>query len=477
MPTPNTHFGAAAIGHMLMGARSLFFIGIGGVNMSSLAEISLRKGYTVGGSDRTQTDLTRELESRGITVFYNHDASHITGYDAVIYTVAIEPDNPEYTAAKARDIPCISRADYLGYIMTSYRFRIGICGMHGKSTTTAICSTAFRAAGTDPTVLCGAVMPDSGSSYRIGSSPLFIFEACEYMDSFLDFNPTVAVILNIEMDHPDYFSSITQIRRSFANFAAITGPSGTAIINADDSNVKLAMSTYPGRLVTFSSRERKEDDEEPPADFQADSIDLSRGFPSFDILVKGSFAAHVDLVIPGRHNISNALAAFAAAYVCGLDPAQVAAGISGYCGAGRRMEFKGRFLGADVYSDYGHHPTEIRCTIDACRDLGYHRVFCVFQPHTYSRVAKLFSDFASALRQADLAILTDIYAAREPDTYGVSSSQLAEAVGEKGRYLPAYADAVAALAAEVTPGDAVIIMGAGDIYAIFPYLGLNGEAE
>ena len=473
MSTPNTHFGAATIGHMLTGARSLFFIGIGGVNMSSLAELSLRCGYKVAGSDRTETDLTRSLEKSGITVYYSHDASHVSGFDAVIYTVAIDPDNPEYKTALALQIPCISRADYLGYIMTSYKHRIGICGMHGKSTTTAICSTAFRAAGTDPTVLCGAVMPDAGSTYRIGSGNLFIFEACEYMDSFLDFNPTVAVILNIEMDHPDYFKSITQIRRSFANFAAITGPSGTAIVNADDSNVKLAMSTYPGRLVTFSSRERMEDDEEPPADFQAASIDLSSGFPSFDILVKGTFSAHISLVIPGRHNISNALAAFAAAYVCGLPPEKVAAGISGFCGAGRRMEFKGKFLGADVYSDYGHHPTEIRCTLEGCRDLGYKRIFCVYQPHTYTRTAALFPDFVASLRHADRPILLDIYAAREPDTYGVSSRQLAEEIGDNASYAPDLASAAGILAEEAGEGDAVIIMGAGDLYHIFPYLGLD----
>ncbi|MCQ2428146.1 MAG: Mur ligase domain-containing protein [Clostridia bacterium] len=305
MSTPNTHFGAEAISHMLRGAKSLFFIGIGGVNMSSLAELSLKKGYKVGGSDRTETSLTRDLEARGINVYYSHEASHIAGYDAVIYTVAISPDNPEYTAARAREIPCISRADYLGYIMTYYRHRIGISGMHGKSTTTAICSTAFRAAGADPTVLCGAVMPDAGSTYRIGSDGMFIFEACEYMDSFLDFNPTVAVILNIEMDHVDYFSSITQIRRSFASFASLTGPSGVAVINGDDNNVKLALATYPGRTVTFSAREHSDFDEEPMADFQAANIDMSRGFPSFDILIGGKNSAHIDLVIPGKHNIAN----------------------------------------------------------------------------------------------------------------------------------------------------------------------------
>jgi len=440
--------------------------------MSSLAELSLRAGYKVGGSDRTETALTRELESRGIEVFYSHDASHVAGYDAVIYTVAISPDNPEYKAALAREIPCISRADYLGFIMTSYRHRIGISGMHGKSTTTALCSTAFRAAGADPTVLCGAVMPDAGSTYRIGNDGMFIFEACEYMDSFLDFNPTIAVILNIEMDHVDYFENITQIRRSFANFAALTGPNGVAIVNGDDSNVKLALATYPGRIVTFSANEKSEFDEEPAADFQAANVDLSRGFPSFDVLVKGQKAAHIDLVIPGRHNVANSLAAFAAAVICGLEPEAVAAGISGYFGAGRRMEFKGKYLGADVYDDYGHHPTEIRATLQGCRDIGYERVFCVFQPHTYSRTSKLFDDFASALRQADRALVIDIYAAREQETFGVSSEKLAETIGERGSYIPSLEEVAVTLAAEVTPRDAIVVMGAGDIYKLFPILGV-----
>ena len=473
MSTPNTHYGPAAIGKIMREVRSIFFIGIGGVNMSSLAEISLRRGYAVAGSDRTQTALTEKLENEGITVHYSHDASHVAGFGAVVYTVAISPDNPEYTAALARGIPCISRADYLGYIMTAYKYRIGISGMHGKSTTTAMCGTAFLAAGGDPTVLCGAVMPECDSTYRIGSDSGFIFEACEYMDSFLDFAPSVVVILNIEMDHVDYFKNITQVRRSFASFAALTGPGGAAIINSDDKNIKLALGTYPGRIVTFSSRERGEDDEEDPADFQAANIDLSRGLPSFDVMTGGKIAAHIDLGVPGRHNIANALAAFAAASVCGLDPLRVAAGLSGFGGVGRRMQYKGKFHGADVYDDYGHHPTEIRATLSGCRDMGYSRVFCVFQPHTYSRTYRLFDDFASALRQADRAYPADIYAAREKETFGVSSEKLAAAVGEKAVYLPSLEQIAGSLAGEVGERDAVIVMGAGDIYRIFPYMGLE----
>ena len=223
MSTPNTHYGAEKIGRMLSGCKSIFFIGIGGINMSSLAHISHLRGYRTGGSDRTETALTRSLADCGIEIFYSHDASHVAGYDAVVYTVAISPENPEYKAACERGIPCISRADYLGYVMTGYRRRIGVCGMHGKSTCTSMCALAFMEAGGDPTVISGAELAAMGGAYRIGGDENFIFEACEYMDSFLDFNPTVAVVLNIEMDHVDYFSSIEQIRRSFASFMALTG--------------------------------------------------------------------------------------------------------------------------------------------------------------------------------------------------------------------------------------------------------------
>lgn len=469
MSTPNTHYGAHRIAAMLRGLGSIYFIGIGGVNMSSLAEISAMRGYRVGGSDRSPSATTERLAAAGIQVFYSHEASHITGYDAVVYTVAISPDNPEYKAAISRGIPCISRADYLGYIMTAYRQRVGVSGMHGKSTCTSMCALAFTNAGADPTVLCGTEMREFGSAYRIGMSENFIFEACEYMDSFLDFNPSVAIVLNIEMDHVDYFKSMTQIRRSYANFAALTGPAGYAVVNADDENVRLAMATYPGRLVFFSPSGTEKN-----ADWRAENIDLSRGRPSFDIFRRGDEApiAHIDLSVPGVHNVCNALAAFAAGMVCGLDPALLAAGLSAFCGAKRRMEFKGQFYDADVFDDYGHHPTEVAATLRGFRDLGYARVFCVFQPHTYSRTSELRDDFVSALRVADRVILADIYSAREVDTLGMSSALLASMVGEKAKYLPSLEAIADQLAAEVHEGDVIVVMGAGDIFHLFPVMGL-----
>ncbi len=467
MSTPNTHFGAAAIANMLRGAESIFFIGIGGVNMSSLAEISRLRGFRVGGSDRTETETTKRLSESDITVFYSHNAANIEGYDAVVYTVAISQDNPEYRAALSLGIPCISRADYLGYVMTGYRCRIGISGMHGKSTCTSMCALSFMESGADPTILSGAALPAINGSYRIGKEDFFIFEACEYMDSFLDFNPTVAVVLNVEMDHVDYFKSIAQVRRSYSNFISLTGNAGTAVINADDDNVLLAAQGYRGRIVTFSAGGNEK------ASYYAVNTDMSRGRPSFDIFSRGSFVAHVDLSVPGAYNISNALAAFAASVECACDPTLVARGLSAFTGASRRSEYKGKFAAADVFDDYAHHPTEVAATLRGLRDLGYKRIVCVFQPHTYTRTAEFFDGFAHALSLADRVIVADIYAARETDNLGVSSEKLAAAIGEKAVYGGNIGNIAANLPREVRSGDALIIMGAGDIENIFGILDIK----
>ncbi len=464
MSIENTHYGAAAIGEMLADVSGIYFIGIGGINMSSLAHISHIRGYRVGGSDHMQTDLTDRLSDAGIEVFYTHEASHIEGYDAIVYTVAISPDNPEYTAALARGIPCISRADFLGYIMTGYTNRVGISGMHGKSTCTSMCALSFMHAGADPTVLSGATLAEMGGAYRIGGEQNFVFEACEYMDSFLDFNPNIAVILNIELDHVDYFSSITQVRRSFSDYAAITGADGFAVVNGDDDNVRIAMSGYMGTAVTFGFSEG--------CDYSPKNVEYISGMASFDVYFRGEYAAHINLSVPGRHNIYNALAAFAAAMLCGLDPDLVAQGLSHYLGAGRRMEYKGKWNDVDVYDDYAHHPTEIAVTLGGFRDMGFSKLFCVYQPHTYSRTAALFEDFVTALGTADRVLPVDIYAAREKDTLGVSSELLAQSIGEKATYCPSFEDVLALLAAEAQPGDAIIVMGAGTVYRIFPEMGL-----
>jgi len=466
MATENTHFGAEAIAGMLESCKHIYFIGIGGIHMSSLARMTKARGFTVSGSDRMRTELTCALDAEDIHVYYSHDRRHIKDVDAVIYTVAIDPDNPELVAAQKKGIPCISRADYLGYLMSSYQRRIGISGMHGKSTCTAMCSQIFVDAKTDPTIVCGAEIAAIDGACRVGESDKYIlFEACEYMDSFLDFNPNIAVILNIEMDHVDYFHSMEQIRASFAAFAAKTGARGYAVANADDENVMAALSDYRGKIVTFGVNTKS-------ADFSATNISAQGGKPSFDIFRNGEFLCHIDLNVPGRHNIYNALAATAVATICRMTPKRISEALDNFGGARRRMEFKGQFCGADVYDDYAHHPTEIMSTLDGVSRMGYDRVFCVFQPHTYSRLAELFHDFARSFLDADRVIIADVYAAREENTYDISSKLLAQTIGQHAEYIDDFEDIVTYLKQSVYEGDVIIIMGAGDTYKLFPLMGL-----
>ena len=466
MATENTHFGARAIADMLRDVHSVYFIGIGGINMSSLAHITHMRGFRTGGSDRCRTALTEKLFEAGIEINYEHNARNIDSYDAVVYTVAISPDNPEYLEAKRRGIPTISRADYLGYVMMGYKNRIGISGMHGKSTCTSMCAETFMNAHADPTVLSGAELSSMGGAYRVGKEEHFIFEACEYMDSFLDFNPTVAVILNIEMDHVDYFHSIEQIKTSFSRFAAITGECGYAVANGDDENVMAALSDYKGNLVTFGIKNEK-------CDFVAKNIVQNRGLYSFDVLCSGEYFCHISLSVSGYHNIYNALATVVSAKISGLSCEDIERGLASFCGATRRMEYKGELGGARVYDDYGHHPTEIYTTLCGAKALCGEggRLLCAFQSHTYTRTKEFLNEFVSALSVADRVFSVDIYSARETDTLGVSAELIANMLGEKkGRYCPSFEDTAKAICEEARDGDVVVVMGAGDIYKVFGYL-------
>ena len=466
MSTPNTHFGAENIEAMLKECKSIYFIGIGGINMSSLAHISHLRGFRVGGSDREKTALTERLADTGIEVFYSHDAKNMESYDAVVYTVAISPENPEYVRAHELGIPCISRADYLGYLMLGYNNRIGVSGMHGKSTCTSMCATVFMAGGADPTVLSGAELDAMGGAYRIGESENFIFEACEYMDSFLDFNPSTAIILNIEMDHVDYFKSMEQIYKSYSDFAAITGENGTVIANADDENVARALTGYSGRIITFGVLDGE-------ADYSAINIRYPNGFAEFDVMHAGEFVFHVKLSVTGEHNVYNALAAFAAGHIAGLEPEKIAEGLCAFRGAKRRMEFKGKVNGALVFDDYGHHPTEVASTLEGVAKRGADRVFCVFQPHTFSRTHALMNDFAKSFEAVDGVYIADIYPARETDNLGISGKTLAIRIGNKAEYISGFENIANVLNSELREGDILVVMGAGDIYKVFDYLNFD----
>ncbi len=467
MAIENTHLGCEAIGRALQSCKSVFFIGIGGISMSSLARLTAHEGFSVGGSDRIESALTRLLRADGIRVFSSHDAANIDDYDAVVYTVAIGADNPEYLAAKEQGRLLVSRSDYLGFLMSRFRTRVGVAGMHGKSTCTAMCASILLADG-DATVLCGAELPAlNNSTCRIGGDKeRFLFEACEYMDSFLDFNPTLAVILNVGMDHVDYFHSMEQIRASFLAYAERTGRDGTVLYNADDSESVRSMKPFGGRHVTFAL--------DTTADFTARNIRVEDRKTTFDFYYREECLCHVSLSLAGRHNVYNALAAASAATLCGVSPQAIADGLAGFSGAHRRMEYKGRLAcGAAVYDDYGHHPDEIRATLKGARELGYKRVLCAYQPHTYSRTAGLLDEFSVAFDDADRVFFADVYAAREQNIYGVTSQTLAERVGGRAQYCGSFEAVAGAIVQTAKTDDLVIVMGAGDVFKVFDLLELN----
>lgn len=465
MSLPNTRYGAEYLADYLSSPKKIFFAGVGGISMCSLAWIAHLRGHQVSGYDRTPTSITKQLIQDGIPVFYQEDASHILGIDLLVYTVAMPATNAEYAAAIAAGIPCVSRADFLGYIMSSYTHRIGVCGMHGKSTTTAMLERIFSTAGKDPVVSCGATMKDVGTPYRIGQGDEFIFEACEYMDSFLDFYPTTAVVLNIEMDHVDYFHSMVQIQTSFRAFMEKTGPSGISVVNADNKDVMEASKNYSGRLVTFSTLT-------PSADYFAGNVSFDHACASFDLFQNGIKLERITMNVPGKHIIADALAAAAASIENGVDPRTVGEALAQFSGAERRLEFCGKTPdGASVYSDYAHHPTEIRATLSTAKEMGFSRIFCVFQPHTYSRTNELLLDFADALSSASIEeiLLAEIYPARETNVWGISSERLADLVAQNGQPSQAFPDfnqIINYLLGHAQSGDMILIMGAGDVNTI-----------
>ncbi len=454
MAVQNTHFGAEEIARKLANKKSVYFLGIGGITMSSLAHVTHLHGFKVGGSDRTLSPLTERLAAEGIEIFEGHRAEQLDGYDALVYTVAVSEDTPELVRAKERNIPVISRSDYLGYLMRSYTRRIGLGGMHGKSTATSMTTEIFLAANADPTVISGAELSSIAGAYRLGGKENFIFESCEYMDSFLDFYPTIAVVLNIEMDHVDYFKDLDQIKRSYRAYIDKTRGCGCAVLNADDENVMDMAKDFRGSTLTFGIYKE--------ADIMAKNIACENGVLTFDIC-HGSMKKHVTMSVCGEHIVYNALAAAACAILCGIPSQYIATGLGNFHGAKRRMDYKGELCGAKVYDDYAHHPTEIRATLKAAKQMGFDRVICVFQPHTYSRTKGLYDGFVDALRLADVTVMADIYAARETDTLGVSSEQLAKDIGNGALYFDSFAKIADWLKANAREGDMILTMGAGNI--------------
>ncbi len=438
--------------------RHGYLIGIGGVSMSPLAEVLQGMGLVISGSDMQMSDTVEHLRSLGITVHIGHNAGNIPPEtDFVVRTAAVHDDNPEVMAAHQRDIPVFERTQAWGAIMRDYRNALCIAGTHGKTTTTSMCTHILIAADKDPTVMIGGTLPLLHAGHRVGRGNTIVMESCEYYNSFLNFSPTIAVILNIEPDHLDFFKDLADVEASFRKFAALVPLDGHIVCNGDDANTQDALRPLGRELFTFGLTEQ--------SCVYPQNLVCKGAQTEFDVYCRGRFFTHVSLRVPGMHNVKNALAATAAAICLGISPVAVQYGLAAFTGAGRRFEYKGKFRGADVYDDYAHHPGELKALLDAVMPLGYNRVIVVFQPHTYSRTQALFQDFVEQLRRPTVTYLAEIYAAREQNTVGISSADLSREI-PNSLFFDNFEELEKSLRFTAAPGDIILTVGAGDVYKI-----------
>ncbi|MBR5375789.1 MAG: UDP-N-acetylmuramate--L-alanine ligase [Lachnospiraceae bacterium] len=439
----------------------IHFIGIGGISMSGLAKLLLFKGAKVSGSDRAGSELTKELEEKGAKICYDQSMGYIPeGTDAVVATAAIAQDNPEILTAKSRNIPIMTRAELLGQVMKLYELPVAVAGTHGKTTTTSMLTQILLDCDCDPTSSIGGILPSIGGNFRIGSDRYFVMEACEYTNSFLSFFPKIAVILNIDADHLDFFKDLADIRRSFKAFAGLLPDDGTLIINGGIDELQEITEGLRCRIITFGAGE---------SDVSAEDITYDeQGHPSFSVMLDGKKESF-SLSVPGEHNVYNACAAIAAARLLEVPVDRIRASLKSFSGTGRRFEYKGKLDGVTIIDDYAHHPSEIRATLLAAGRYPHNKIRCVFQPHTYSRTKFLMDGFADALSLADEVILADIYAARETDDLGISSLTLKEKLDKMGvscRYFPSFEEIEKYIRENCINGDLLITMGAGNVVKI-----------
>ena len=441
----------------------IHFIGIGGISMSGLAEILLEENFIISGSDSKSSPLTQALEKKGATIYYGQRASNISDQvELVVYTAAVHPDNPEYACAVQKGLPMLTRAELLGQIMRNYETPIAISGTHGKTTTTSMVSHILLEGNCDPTISVGGILPAIGGNIRVGESETFVTEACEYTNSFLKFNPSLEIILNIEEDHLDFFKDINDIRHSFRKFAEKLDEKGILIINGEINNVTEITEGLPCHIITYGLK--------PACDYTAENIafdEFAKG--SFDLIAYGKKIDHIQLNVAGIHNVSNALAAIASARELHIPMDIIKKGLMAFEGTDRRFEYKGQFNGVTVIDDYAHHPTEIKATLTAAQKYPHRQIWCVFQPHTYTRTKAFFHEFADALSLADKIVLADIYAARETDPGDIHSRDIQKLLLEKGKeayYFPSFEEIEKFLREKCINGDLLITMGAGDVVLV-----------
>ena len=429
--------------------KRVHLVGIGGVSMRPLGLVLQGMGLIVSGSDMNSSVSTDELIASGIRVEIGHRAENVQGVDCVIRTAAVHNDNPEISGARAAGIPVFERAQAWGVIMREYQNAICISGTHGKTTTTSMVAHILMEAEKDPTIMIGGYLPLLHAGHRVGKGDTILLESCEYCDSFLNFFPSLAVILNIEADHLDYFNDLADVEKSFRAFAQLSTKG--ILANGDDANTVETLAGLEYISFGFGQQNRIR------------AVNISEDWRTFDVCCDGEKYCTIQLSVYGQHNALNALAAAGAAWSMGIPGDAVQRGIAGFHGAGRRMEHKGVFCGAQVYDDYAHHPGELEATLAAVRTMGYQRVIVAFQPHTYTRTKALFSEFVEQLKKPDVLVLAEIYAARERNSVGISSKDL-QAQIPGSHYCETLPEVTQLLKELARPGDIILTVGAGDIY-------------
>ena len=447
--------------------KNIYMIGIGGVSMSGIAEILKHWGFNVTGSDANSSSITDKLNSKGIQVTIGHNIDAVKKSDIVVYSAAVKQDDPELVEAKKLNIPTVERAEFLGEITKCYKDTVTIAGTHGKTTTTSMVSLSFLESNLDPSIQVGAILEQISGNNKVGNSEHFIIEACEYVESFLKFNPKSAIILNIDNDHLDYFKTFENVKKAFIKYVELLPEDGFLVLNGDDSNCLDLQNHTKAKCITYGITNKHTDF------FAVNIVFDDNGFPEFDVYQNDKFYSRIKLSVPGMHNVSNCLACIAMCHQYGISADSIKNALVNFRGANRRFEYKGMVNGAKVFDDYGHHPTEIIATAKSLMNKKYNNSWVVFQPHTYSRTKNLLEDFAKALLNFDNIIVVDIYAARETNTYGVSSKDLVDKIhslGKTAEYIPDFEQCVNYVKNNVKENDIVLTLGAGTVTQIGPLL-------
>lgn len=447
--------------------KNIHLIGIGGISMSAIAETLKSWGHNVTGSDLHESEITEKLEKDGIKVAIGHDLNLAKNADLIIYNAAIPETDPEMIVAKENNIDIVDRGEFVGFLTKKYKEAICISGTHGKTTTTSMISICFINAHLDPSIEVGAILEKINGNYRIGKSEYFILESCEYKANFLKFFPNTAVILNIDNDHLDYYKTFDNIVKTFNEFAGKVNENGVLIVNGDDENC-LGLSKFSkSKFITYGIENDK-------SNYVAKNIKFNQsGFASFDVYKNNELFDNIQLSVTGKHNVLNALATIAVSDFYKINKEIIKKSLLEFKGASRRMEYKGTFNGAKVYDDYGHHPTEVKATVESIKNKKYNKSWVVFQPHTYSRTKAHLEEFAKALLDFDNIIITDIYAAREKNTFEVSSEDLTKKIkdlGKNAKYIKEFNEIVKFLKDNVEKDDLVLTLGAGTVTEIGPML-------